>query len=148
MMRQEYQAHPSLTGMGLFDGIQCTTEFNTKYITTCHARQAAESLSAHWREINFKNEGIRLPMNASVQQRYIEARKRYEDIQEQCLAAARPFDPHDIEGFAQRLITAERQLGYLQAFQDMKEAEQALVAWAQSLAACRREAEARLPNMV
>ena len=68
-----------------------------------------------------------------VQQRYLEARKRYEDIQEQCLAAARPFDPRDIEGFTGRLVAAERQSGYLQAYQEMKQAEQALVAWAQSL---------------
>lgn len=73
-------------------------------------------------------------MNAPVQQRYLDARRRYETIQEQCIAAARPFDPRDIEGFAQRLVAAERQLGYLQAYQDMKQAEQALVAWAQSLA--------------
>ena len=72
-------------------------------------------------------------MNAPVQQRYLEARARYEAIQEQCIDAARPFDPRDIEGFAQRLVAAERQLGYLQAYQDMKQAEQALIAWAKSL---------------
>ena len=72
-------------------------------------------------------------MHAPVQQRYLEARKRYEDIQEQCIAAARPFEPRDIEGFTRRLVAAERQLGYLQAYQEMKQAEQALVAWATSL---------------